>query len=1191
MTATVEKIGNAGAAFAYYNERDDYYMSDKSSAEWFGAGAAALGLRGDIDPQDFHDVLAGKAGGQQVGREGFREVKQPDGSTKKIPNHTPGHDMTFSAPKSISIAALVNKDERLTKAHDAAVRIALDYVQQHAIVTRQRDSEGGYVWRNTGSMVAGVVRHSTSRNLDPQLHSHAVIANMTRDPATGQWVSIDSRAGLYPIQREAGNAYMNALAEGARQAGYTIEWRVDERGNATFELAEISEAERREFSSRRREIEAQLAAVGIDPATASGKARQAATLDTRSPKEHLPGSELHARWAAQAKAGGFDTNARPESKAKPRAEQRMRAAREAVNAGIASLSERKTRFTRREIMTEATTYAQGKATQKDLAAAIVEAHESGTLIDRGTQVRGYSKELETAAGFTTAAAMETEAAMLRRAASIAARAANLTLSGERVDALIAAREQASGHAFSAEQRAATHAILEGRGSLDIVQGYAGTAKTTSVLATISDAAREQGVRVRAIAPTHSAADTLGAAIRAESQTVAALNSKPLARDGRPEIWIVDESGMAAAVGMKTLLARADQAGAQVVLTGDTKQIGSVGAGSAFQQLQDAHPERVLALTDIKRQTSTELKSAVYASLQGRFSDALAKVDTREIKVRDDAVAAIADAYMQRTAQGKETLVVTLSRDDRRDVNAAVQQRRVDAGEVHDVQTVTTLQSRGWTKAEKRDASRYEPGMVIEAGRNFRNGPQRGELATVTAVMDGKVTATRANGETWTFDPARTKKYQVLDRDEQRIGKGDRIMAKGSITAHDVTDPVGTVSVKNGAGMTVEGGSKEADTLIVRLDDGRRVALDTTKGVKADLAYAATANQAQGQTTDVTIAYMRSGQTNLADRQHAYVALSRAREHATVVTDDREKLAATLEKSAHGKETARLSRTEQEAGATESRQVDAADEKRPLTAWAKDLAGDMLARVQNAREDARIAARARAQERLAKRDRNWLARGERVGERIDRNAARIERDIARRSGVKMDRGVFGQLFESKREIGARRAIEHVRAGSARARANVNASLDRAFDRSVAREMRAGASGEEARQRVLERTLIDRDFRFEKAMYAAGAAIVKGAEAAAAGANRIWERVQELRAGQGQPQAPAVADGVNRIWDRVQELRAGSADTAINEPAPSASITPDRHAAALLDADQAEPQQDRDADTGHGADRDGPDMDMG
>ncbi|MBD8872462.1 MobF family relaxase [Rhodanobacter sp. DHB23] len=889
----LKKIKSAALAFNYYSERDDYYLSDQSAAAWYGRGAADLGLRGDIDPTEFRDVLAGSFGATAV--------KNPQ-------RHTPGWDVTFSAPKSVSIAALVNKDERLTAAHDMAVRAALDHIEAHVIITRQRDATSGYAYRNTGNLVAGVVRHSTSRNLDPQLHSHAVIANATRDPVTGRWASIDSRQGLYACQIEAGNVYMNTLADGARRAGYEINWKVNDKGAVCFDLLGIPDDLHYDLSSRRNEVDDGLAKRNLSRKTASAAAREAVTLDTRSPKEHVPPALLHQRWEAQAAQAGYVLGQRPADRILAGESELAIAAEDAaVRDAITHLSERETRFTARQIMAEARKFSQGRADEVTLGEAVQRAHERGDLVTRETMQDVPGGRRANVAGFTTRQGEETERQMLAAAQAIAASGKGQARIGENqygdnsaaiIDAAIECQEALTGHRFSAEQRAAVRGILSSESGLHVIQGFAGTAKTTTVLATIAEKAREAGWRVQALAPTNSAAKTLGDAIGAEAQTVAAANhsrDRPGQRR-QPEVWIVDEAGMVSAGDKRDLLRRAQESGARVILVGDDHQIGSVGAGAAFEQIKAAHADATHELTDIKRQRNEHLREAVYDALSGKVSDALDKVDVREHATAGAAAEAVADDYMRETAAGRDTLVVTLSRADRDEVNKAIQQRRVDVDQVHDVQWVSTLRDRQMTETERADAAHYRAGDVVEAGRDFRGGPKRGELAEVTRIEDGRVTALCADGREWIFDPAKSNKLQVSERVQTRIGTGDRIVAKGTIRTEDGE------RIKNGSDLIVD--CVREDGRIEATDTtGRRHAIDSRQGAKIDLAYAQTANQAQGRTVDVVIANMRSGQRKLADRQRTYVALSRARERAIVHTDDRKKLAAQIESQTGRKEMA------------------------------------------------------------------------------------------------------------------------------------------------------------------------------------------------------------------------------------------------------------------------------------------------
>lgn len=887
-------IASAGAAFSYFSDKDDYYRADASSAEWYGQGAAAAGLSGDVNSRDFRAVLEGQIDGAQVGR---------------ADAHAPGWDMTFSAPKSVSVAALVNRDERLVAAHDRATRAALAYIERTTLATRQRSVDGQYAFRTTGNMAAAVFRHASSRNHDPQLHSHAVIANVTRDPATGNWVSVYSR-DVYRAQVEAGAVYTNELARGAREAGYTVDWSVNAQGSPTFELREVPARIRDAFSTRTADRDIELRARGIDPQAASARAKEAAVLETRNPKERVPATELHAKWRDQARDLGYDATAKTAAHVTSR-ESRAEAADDAIRFGVAHLSERDSRFTERALLHEARIAAQGRASDADLNGGLGRAWSRGELIRRETWQRGPGNVRGRGAGLTTRAGIETERSMLRHAQRVAAHGRNSARIGEdgdarhsarAIDQRIAQREHATGHAFTVEQRQAVRGILQSDTGLNIVQGHAGTAKTTTVLATVAEAARNGGWEVKAMAPTGSAAQSLAEAIGARGQTVTAvLNDRTVGGPSQQhQVWIVDEAGMVSAKDMDVLLARAEKQRAHVILVGDERQIGSVTAGAAFVQVKEQLPANTYELTEIKRQTSQRLKEAVYDAVRGDVKAALDKVEVTEQRDRSAAIGEIADRYQEHVRAGRKTLVVTLSRDDRRDANAAIQSRRVAAGEVRNVQAVAVLVGKQWTRAQHADAARYQPGDVIESRRDYKHGPQRGEIWTVTGSRDGRVTVER-DGSTWDFNPRRVNAFEVHTVREQAMGAGDRIVAKANLTARAADG----APVKLRTGEMLDVRRVESGRIVAMRANGRAVTLDASRGLSIDLGYAQTANQAQGKTVDAVIGYMRSSQTNLADQARAYVTLSRARAFADVFTDDKQRLADTLARNRGINETAKL----------------------------------------------------------------------------------------------------------------------------------------------------------------------------------------------------------------------------------------------------------------------------------------------
>ena len=279
----------SAAQGASYYERDGYYAKDdpehKAASGWFGKGAEDLGLKGPVDPEIFRQVLEGKVpdgSGTELGRRG------KDGEIL----HRPGRDLTFSAPKSVSIAALVGGDDRIVEAHDRAVKATLDWVEKNVAETRMKDPATGQMVRAGGQkIVAATFRHDTSRNLDPQLHTHSVIANMVRD-ADGKWRSMANEK-LYGSKMLLGALYRSELAASLTRLGYDIE---KTHADGRFEIAGVSRETIEAFSTRRTEIEAAMEERGLGTSGDNPRLAERASLMTRAKKREIDRGELRGVW-------------------------------------------------------------------------------------------------------------------------------------------------------------------------------------------------------------------------------------------------------------------------------------------------------------------------------------------------------------------------------------------------------------------------------------------------------------------------------------------------------------------------------------------------------------------------------------------------------------------------------------------------------------------------------------------------------------------------------------------------------------------------------------------------------------------------------------------------------------------------------------------------------------------------------
>lgn len=900
MVASVSALTSSAQAASYY-EADEYYAEGGlSPSEWQGAGAEALGLSGEVDRDQFRELLDGRIGDQQLGtyRDGHLE-------------HRPGWDVTLSAPKSVSIMAEVAGDRRLIAAHGQAVKTAMAHVEKHMAATRIRD--GGTVAREaTGNLIVASFQHGTSRAQDPQLHTHNVIMNATKGE-DGAWRSLEPRA-IYQLQKQIGAIYRQELALKVRELGYEIETRKD----SLFEIKGVSGGVMEAFSTRSAEIEAALAERGTSRDTASAAEKQIAALDTREAKAQTDHAALVADWRERASGVGFGAEARlamvreAEAKAADPAHraaidmQGDGAATRAVTHAADKLAERQSVFSAAALQEEAGRIGLGKIGYAEIGAAVDAATREGALIDRTfVDRRGAAF-----AGFTTRHNVETEAKMLRIEAEGRGSLSPIAspLAAAKAVAGAAAQSERAGFGWNAEQRAATTQLLTSRNRVTAVQGYAGTAKTTTVLATFAREAETRGVNIVALAPTASAAMVLGEALGARSDTVARhLLSPECPHPGQPAAWIVDEASLLSARDTARLFDLADKHDARVILVGDVKQLGSVEAGAAFAQLQGAGMETA-KLSEIVRQTNDATKEAVLASIEGDAKKALAALDRGGGQIVENAdraerFAAIAERYAgMDKADRTRTLVVEPSREGRDTLTADIRAALTRSGALTGpAVAMESLANKGLTRAEARDPLCYDKGDVVRFTRDYADkGVARGEAYRVESIDPAKAAIALKSEDgrevDWRLRQWGAGKSQAFAPQPMDLKSGDSIR----FTRND--REAGRVNGGRGEVVAVD---EQTRTATIQTPDGKTetLNLDAARDRHIAHAYVETAFAAQSRTADHVIIHADSKATNLVDQKSFYVGISRAKESATIFTNDRGKLMSAINERAGQVQTA------------------------------------------------------------------------------------------------------------------------------------------------------------------------------------------------------------------------------------------------------------------------------------------------
>jgi conjugative relaxase-like TrwC/TraI family protein len=717
------------AAGSYYLEsvakgRDDYYVGrGEAEGQWMGTGRMALQLSGDVASADFLAVVAGRdpRTGEWLGRE-------PRGGQR-----TPGFDLTFSAPKSVSVLwGLAGESVSLEvqAAHDIAVAEAMRFVEERAAFTRR-----GYLGarrEGTTGLIAGAFRHRCSRAGDPALHTHCVVANVVLG-ADGKWSALDARL-LYAWGKTAGYLYQAALRKELVQR-LGVAWGEVHRGTAEIEGVEPVVC--RAFSQRREEIEQRLEAMGHG----SAKAAQVATLDTRARKEYgVDGTALHERWRARgeqlgvtpeglAAVTGRDTYRPLDAAAQREIAQRLSAAtgltqrastfglREAIQAWCDQLRQgsdvaKVVKMTSAYLATPEHVVAVGRATE--LRSTDVIRREDGTVV--AAQTDQYR--------FTTPELLATEQRLV---------AAAVERAGERVAvATVGAVVRAIGARpyLSTEQAVMIDIVAGGGDGVVVVIGRPGSGKTTT-LGACREAWAASGHRVVGCALAAETARTLQRESGIESYTVAQLMADISDPEhgglARGSVVVVDEAAMVGTRQLMPLLEVAQRNGAKVVLVGDDHQLPAIDAGGAFRGLR----ERVttVELIENRRQREAWERDALEQLRSGDIAQAIADYQARDSVV----VGANADEVRRQLVQDWWT-----ARQQATDVAAQpviIAARHVDVDRLNEQARALCKASGALGEASVEIAGReFAAGDRVVTTKNARGlGVLNGTRGTVTDV--------------------------------------------------------------------------------------------------------------------------------------------------------------------------------------------------------------------------------------------------------------------------------------------------------------------------------------------------------------------------------------------------------------------------------------------------------------------------
>src|ERR1700723_126193 len=752
---TISKPLSASQVRTYHerefaSEQQNYWSRDQQGhSEWQGKLAEQWGLEGAVGNEHFARLTEGQhptTEAQLVRPQVSKTYEGKFGKEVTSVDHRAGWDATFSAPKSVSLTALVGGDERVRGAHREFVRVALGELERYT----QARIGNVHAPETTGKFVAATFEHDTARPVDgyaaPQLHTHAVIFNVT-EQANGTTRSLQPHE-LFVSQRYVTAVYRSELAMRLQMLGYELERGKHGQPEIRGYTKEYLEAS----SPRREQIKDHLREQGIDGAAAA----QIAAHHTRDRKELLSQGEVLQRHRELAAQYGNQAD-RVVAQAREHGQHQMPEpqvqAKQAVTWARDHVFERSAVQDRRAILETALVRGMGETTYAQVRQEFERRIEAGEF--REVSQVGAGRQ------YTTAKMVRMEREIVGRMQE-----------GNRRDysdpMLVSPQVRIATEdrhpELNASQRQAVDEIFLSREKVVGLDGIAGGGKTTT-LAVIREGAEAEGYRVEGFAPTSRAAQKLGEAGMETSTLQKHLVHGQQPDSGEKRLYVLDESSLASTRQVHEFVNRLHR-NDRVLLVGDRRQHEAVEAGRPFAQLQDTGMKTV-KLEEIVRQKDPELKEVVQQLARGNVREAINNLEQQgrvhEIRGHEERISAIAKEYAK---SPENTLVVSPDNRSRMEINQRIhdelQSRGLMSRQEHSVRTLPPRQE--MTGAARSWAQQYKVDDILRYSRSSKEtGIKKGDYTRVLAVNAGENTLTvvRTNGEQTTYDPRRQQGVSVF----------------------------------------------------------------------------------------------------------------------------------------------------------------------------------------------------------------------------------------------------------------------------------------------------------------------------------------------------------------------------------------------------------------------------------------------
>jgi len=853
------KVMKDGATYlATHLKKNDYWFEDEEErqGEWFGHVADRL----ELEKVDFDKAF-----------EDLRTNQHPHSGEQLTPRQRQSRrsliDIQLSAPKDVSILAMVGGDQRVDDAFRESVKTTLAEMQGWAAL-RDREGKAAHEDRSriTGEFVAALFHHDASRALDPQLHTHAVFPNVTYDR---------KREGYYALQEREmliGSPYFrqvlyNDLANRLHALGYETH----SHHAAGFEIKGVEHLRER-FSQRTQQVDAEVREFKkTHKRNPTKKEVDVIVRQTRDAKlAEISTEDVHRLQMAELSPQEREQLQKLVSNAQSPLPSRFKADPTlAIQTGLDHVFERMSVARDTDALAAAYELTDGSLSHNDLHKAFLKhpdlIHDSDTA-----ECTLHSIREEEFAAISHVRDQEDQWFRLGDTKA---------LSGK----------------LEADQLQAAKQLLDSQDGVIVLIGDAGTGKTF-VLEELQKAhVADQGREFMAFAPTGKARDGLKESGFKSATTVQRLLvDERLQEQTKGRIILVDEAGMLSTVQLAKLTRIAAKNRARLLLIGDAKQHEAVSRGNALRSIVDGAEIPTARMSKVRRQISRNDK---------RFSEALARKDfAKAFRIADKSgrvisetdqeilMAMAATKYADDLEAGQRPLVVIPTWGEIDEFNKIARKTLKERG-LLDEKSITRLSfsTLSWTDAKKTAWHLYKPDFLL----NFHTRTKdfaAGETVKVVAVRDNGIVVENQKGKQFTVTRKQQRAFDVGEAQEIEIAIGDRLLFrsnhKGSRKNNGETAYVADLSQETGQ---------------ITLDNGKTI---EPEFFNLSHGHAVTSHKSQGSSVDSSIVVMGHGASVIADPQQWYVSNTRFKTDHTIFLANREQLERSLERNDQRRELAR-----------------------------------------------------------------------------------------------------------------------------------------------------------------------------------------------------------------------------------------------------------------------------------------------